>query len=332
MSSIHFRRHAAKRALLLALAVAFPFLATTAASADEFPSKPLRVVVPYPAGGIADKIAREVAEQLQLRLKQPVVVENRSGAAGNIGFDYVARQPADGYTLLLAPASNLTVQPALFKQLSYDLARDFAPVSLLVQTPQVLLVNPALPVDSVKDLIAYSKSHPGKVNYGVSIGAYSHLAGELLRSQTGADFTAIPYQGSAPAINDLLAGQTQFIFNEVITAIPHIQGGKLKPLAVAYKTRAPWLPNVPTTAEAGFPGFEVTSWYGVVVRSGTPRPLVDRLSRELHDIVQAPAFKKRYDDIGAFTVGNSPEEFGRFIQSETVKWTAVVKQAGIEAN
>ncbi|WP_219220006.1 Bug family tripartite tricarboxylate transporter substrate binding protein [Variovorax boronicumulans] len=332
MSSFHSRRRATKRALVLALAVAAPFIATTAAAADEFPSKPLRVVVPYPAGGIADKIAREVAEQLQLRLKQPVVVENRSGAAGNIGFDYVARQPADGYTLLLAPASNLTVQPALFKQLSYDLARDFAPVSLLVQTPQVLLVNPALPVDSLKDLIAYSKSHPGKVNYGVSIGAYSHLAGELLRSQTGADFTAIPYQGSAPAINDLLAGQTQFIFNEVITAIPHIQGGKLKPLAVAYKTRAPWLPNVPTTAEAGFPGFEVTSWYGVVVRSGTPRPVVDRLSRELHDIVQAPAFKKRYDDIGAFTVGNSPEEFGRFIQSETVKWTAVVKQAGIEAN
>ncbi|MDM0087581.1 MULTISPECIES: tripartite tricarboxylate transporter substrate binding protein [unclassified Variovorax] len=332
MSSIPSRRHAAKRALLLALAAAFPFVATPAAAADDFPAKPLRVVVPYPAGGIADKIAREVAEQLQLRLKQPVVVENRSGAAGNIGFDYVARQPADGYTLLLAPASNLTVQPALFKQLSYDLARDFAPVSLLVQTPQVLLVNPALPVDSVKDLIAYSKSHPGKVNYGVSIGAYSHLAGELLRSQTGADFTAIPYQGSAPAITDLLAGQTQFIFNEVITAIPHIQGGKLKPLAVAYKTRAPWLPNVPTTAEAGFPGFEVTSWYGVVVRSGTPRPVVDRLSRELHDIVQAPAFKKRYDDIGAFTVGNSPEEFGRFIQSETVKWTAVVKQAGIEAN
>lgn len=332
MHSFRSSRRAARRALLLALAVAAPLLGTQAFAADDYPSKPLRVVVPYPAGGIADKIAREVAEQLQLRLKQSVVVENRSGAAGNIGFDHVARQPADGYTLLLAPASNLTVQPALFKNLSYDLARDFAPVSLLVLTPQVLLVNPSLPIDSTKDLIAYSKKNPGKVNYGVSVGAYSHLAGELLRSQTGADFTAIPYQGSAPAINDLLAGQTQFIFNEVITAIPHIQGGKLKPLAVAYKTRAPWLPDVPTTAEAGFPGFEVTSWYGVVVRSGTPRPVVDRLARELHDIVQAPAFKKRYDDIGAFTVGNSPEEFGRFIQSETVKWTAVVKQAGIEAN
>ncbi len=315
---------------LIALFLALGFAGVHAA--DDYPSKPIRLVVPYPAGGIADKIARETAEQLQQRLKQSVVVENRSGAAGNIGFDYVTRQPADGYTLLLAPASNLTVQPALFKQLSYDLDRDFSPVSLLVQTPQVLLVNPALPVDSVKDLIAYSKRNPGKVNYGVSVGAYSHLAGELLRSQTGADFTAVPYQGSAPALNDLLGGQTQFIFNEVITAIPHIQAGKLKPLAVAYRTRAPWLPKVPTTAEAGFPDFEVTSWYGVVVRSGTPPRIVERLAGELRAIVQSPDFRKRYDDIGAFTVGSTPEEFGRFIRSETVKWTAVVRQAGIEPN
>lgn len=316
-------------ALLAALAVDVQIHAATV---DDYPSKTIRVVVPYPAGGIADKIAREVAEQLQQRLKQPVVVDNRSGAAGNIGFDFVARQPADGYTLLLAPASNLTVQPALFKQLNYDLARDFTPVSLLVQTPQVLLVNPKLPVNTPRELIDYSKKNPGKVNYGISVGAYSHLAGELLKTQTGADFTAIPYQGSAPALNDLLAGQTQFIFNEVVTAIPFVKAGTLKPLAVAYKTRAPWLPDVPTTAEAGLPDFEVTSWYGVVVRSGTPAPLVQRLSRELRDIVQSADFRKRYDDIGAFTVGSSPEEFARFIRSETVKWTAVVKQAGIQPN
>lgn len=303
-----------------------------AATKGEYPSKPIRLVVPYPAGGIADKIAREVAEDLGKRLQQSVVVENRVGAAGNIGFEWVARQPADGYTLLLAPASNLTVQHALFKQLPYSLEKDFTPVSLLVQTPQVLLVNAQLPVNSVQDLVDYSKSHPGKVNYGVSIGAYSHLAGELLKTLSGANFTAIPYQGSAPAINDLLGGQTQFIFNEVVTAIPHIQGGKLKPIAVAYKSRAPWLPNVPTFAEAGVPNFEVTSWYAVVARSGTPPEIVQRVSRELHDIVQSPAFKKRYDDIGAFTVGSKPQELARFIQSETQKWTAVVKQAGIEPN
>ncbi|PZQ77247.1 MAG: tripartite tricarboxylate transporter substrate binding protein [Variovorax paradoxus] len=303
-----------------------------AAMAQDYPAKTIHIVVPYPAGGIADKVARETAEELGRRWKQSVVVDNRSGAAGNIGFDWVARQPADGYTLLLAPASNLTVQPALFKNLSYDLDKDFTPVSLLVLTPQVLLVNPAVPVNTPRELVEYSKANPRKVNFGVTLGSYAHLAGELLKTQSGADFTAIPYQGAAPAMNDLLGGQTQFIFNEVVTAIPHIQASKLKPLAVAYRTRAPWLPNVPTFAEAGFPGFEVTSWYALVARSGTPRPIVDKLSKELNAIMQSPEFKKRYDDIGAFTIGSTPEELGSFIKSETVKWTAVVRQAGIQPN
>lgn len=322
MNAVSSRLLAALASLLLA----------TSAAAQDFPNKPIHMIVPYPAGGIADKIARDASDELGRRLKQPVVVENRSGAAGNIGFDWVVRQPADGYTLLLAPASNLTVQPALFKQLSYDLERDFTPVSLLVLTPQVLLVNPNVPANTPKELIEYSKKNPGKVNFGVSLGAYSHLAGEMLKTQTGADFTAIPYQGAAPAMTDLLSGQTQFIFNEVITAIPNVQAGKLKPLAVAYKSRAPWLPNVPTMAEAGFPGFEVTSWYAVVAKTGTPRPVIDRISKELAAIVQSPEFKKRYDDIGAFTIGSTPEELGTFIKSETVKWTAVVKQAGIQPN
>jgi tripartite-type tricarboxylate transporter receptor subunit TctC len=287
---------------------------------------------PYPAGGIADKIAREVAEQLQQRLKQPVVVENRSGAAGNIGFEYVARQPADGYTLLLAPASNLTVQPALFKQLSYDLARDFTPVSLLVQTPQVLLVNPKLPVATPRELIDYSKKNPGKVNYGISVGAYSHLAGELLKTQTGADFTAIPYQGSAPAINDLFAGQTQFIFNEVITAIPFVKAGTLRPLAVAYKTAravAARRAHNRRGRPARLRGHVLVRRGGAQRHAGAAGAApVARAAR--HRAVGR--LQKRYDDIGAFTVGNTPEEFGRFIQSETVKWTAVVKQAGIQPN
>jgi tripartite-type tricarboxylate transporter receptor subunit TctC len=321
------------KSMFTRLAVALGSLMFAAASAaQEFPSKPLRLVVPYPAGGITDKIAREAGEALGRRLGQTVIVENRSGAAGNIGFEWVARQPADGYTILMAPASNLTVQPALFKSLSYDLEKDFTPLSLLVITPQVLLVHPSVPVSNPRELIEFSKKNPGKVNYGVSMGAYSHLAGELLERQTGADFTAIPYQGVGPAMTDLLGGQTQFMFNEVVTAIPHIQSGKLKPLAVAYRSRAPWLPNVPTFAEAGFPGFEVTSWYAMVMRSGTPRPVIDRLSRELREIMQSDDFKKRYDAIGAFTVGSTPEELAAFIKSETVKWTTVIKQAGIQPN
>ena len=318
----------------LATTCAIGLLAVAAvpAAAQTYPVRPIQLVVPYPVGGIADKIAREASQDLAKHLGQPIIVENRTGAAGNIGFDWVARQPADGYTLLLAPASNLTVQPALFKSLSYDLEKDFTPVSLLVLTPQVLLVHPSVPVGTPRELIDYSKQHPNKVNFGVSLGAYSHLAGELLKAQTGADFTAIPYQGAAPAMNDLLGGQTQFIFNEVITAIPNIQTGKLKPLAIAYKQRAPWLPDVPTMTEAGFPDFEVTSWYAVVARSGTPKAIVDRVSKAFAAVVQSPDFRKRYDDIGAFTIGSTPEELAAFIKSETTKWTAVVKQAGIQPN
>lgn len=321
-----------KRLALKLILSLVPIFGTSSIWAEEYPVKPIRFVVPYPAGGIADKIARDSAEELQRRLKQPVIVENRAGAAGNIGFDYVARQPADGYTLLLAPASNLTVQPVLFKSLSYNLEKDFTPVSLLVQTPQVLVVNPDTGIKSVKELIDYSKRNPGKTNFGVATGSFSHLAGETLRFQTGADFVAIPYQGSNLALNDLIGGQVQFMFNEVVTSAPMIKGGKVRALAVAYKSRAPWLPDVPTMSEAGFPGFEVTSWYAVVVRSGTPTRIVDKLSKELHSIMQTSEFKKRYDDIGAFTVGGTPEEVGALIKSETTKWTAVVKQAGIPAN
>lgn len=318
------------QSLFSAAVLSFAIGAT--AAAEDYPSKPIHVVVPYPAGGVADRIARDVSDELQRRLKATVVVENRSGAAGNIGFDHVARQPADGYTLLLAPASNLTIQPSLFKHLSYDLHKDFTPVSLLVETPQLLLVHPSLPIKSVKELVAYSKAHPKTVNFGVSLGAYSHLAGELLAEKTGADFTAIPYQGMGPALNDFLGGQTQFMFNEVMTSEQFVKSGKARALAIAYKTRVSWLPDVPTMAEAGFPNFEVTSWYALVARSGTPKPVIDRLARTIHEIMQSPEIQKRYSESGAFAVGSSPAELGTFIKSQTTKWTAVVKQAGIEPN
>ncbi|MPS29730.1 tripartite tricarboxylate transporter substrate binding protein [Pigmentiphaga sp.] len=322
MKSLLLRLHGFLAILLYAGTVA----------AQGYPSKTIRMIVPYPPGGTIDRIARDVGTELQKRLKQPVVVENRSGAAGNIGFEYMARQPADGYTLLFAPASNLTIQTSLFKTLPYDLEKDFVPVSLVALTPQMLLVHPSLPVNTVQELVDYSKSHPGKVNYGVTIGAYSHLAGELLMAKTGADFTAVPYQGPAPAMTDLLGGQMQFIFYEVSTGLQYVQSGKLKALAVAHKTRAPLLPNVPTMAEAGFPAFEVSSWYALMGRSGTPRAIVDQLSAEVRAIVQEPGFKKRYEEQGAFVVGSTPAELAAFIKADAVKWTAVVKQVGIEPN
>lgn len=311
------------------ISVAFT-LVTSSAYSQDFPNRPIKIVVPYPAGGMPDRIARDVAEGLHQRLKQPVIVENRSGASGNIGFDYVARQPADGYTLLLAPASNLTIQPALFKSLSYNLATDFAPISLLAESPQVLIANPNLPVNSVRELIEYSKKNPNKVNFGVTRGAFSHLAGAMLQATSKADFTAIPYQGSNLAMNDLLAGQVQFMFYDVVSSYPFIKTGRVKPLAIAYKSRVPWLPNVPTMAEAGFPDIEAVSWYAMVTRSGTPKPVIELLSKELGAIMQSPKIKKRYEDIGAFTIGGTPEQLAAFIKSETTKWTAVVKQAGIQ--
>jgi tripartite-type tricarboxylate transporter receptor subunit TctC len=303
-----------------------------AACAQAYPNKPIRMVVPYPAGGVSDRIAREISNELQKRLQQPVVVDNKGGAAGNIGFEFVARAPADGYTLLLAPSSNLTTQPALFKRLPYSIEHDFAPVSLLIQTPQVLVVNANMPVHSPKELVGYAAKTPNSVNFGASVGAFSHLACEVYKTESKGDFTLIPYQGDGAAQNDLLAGQIHFMFNDIGTALPLVQSGKIRPLAIADKVRSPALPNVPTMAEAGYPHFEAISWYAVVARAGTPQPIIDLLAREMGAIVKAPAFRKRYEDIGASAVGSTPAELAAFMKSETVKWTAVVKQAGIEPN
>lgn len=316
------------RAILMTLAV----LTALPALAQEFPNKPLRIIVPYPPGGITDRIARDTAAEMQKRLKQPVFVENKSGAAGNIGFDYASKQASDGYTLVLAPASNLTVQNSLFKKLTYSIDRDFLPLSLLIRTPQVLTTHPAVPARTVKELVELSKKQGSRINYGGTIGSFIHLGSEQLRTNSGADFTFVSYQGLGPAINDLLGGQIQFMFNEVTSVMQTVATGQLRPLAVAYNTRVPWMPNVPTFAEAGYPEIEVTSWYAMVTRAGTPKPVVDLLVRTLQDIMRDAEFKKRYYDIGAFTVGSSPEELAGFIKSESEKWTRLVIQVGIEPN
>lgn len=319
------------RKVLAGAVLALGVLTGAAHAQDNYPSKVVRIIVPYPAGGIADRIAREVAQKLGERMGQNFIVENRSGAAGNVGMDYVAKQPADGYTLALAPASNLTVNDVLFKNLTYDIHKDFTPLSMLILTPQVLVVHPSVPAKNMKELLAYAKANPAKANYGSpGVGSFSHLAGEMLRADTGIPLTHVPYQGLAPAVNDLLGGQIPFMFVEVVTAAPHIKSGKLNAIAVAHKTRAPWLPDVPTTTEAGMPNIEVASWYGIVARAGTPAPIMARLSKEISAIMQSDDMKKRYDEIGAYSVGSSPEEFGKFIRSETDKWTALIRKAGIQ--
>jgi len=314
------------RALFVAAALSL----SGAAFGQDYPSRLVKIVVPYPAGGVADRVARDLAADLQARLKQSVIVENKAGASGNIGFEFVARAPADGYTLLLAPSSNLTTQAALFSHLTYSLDKDFTPLSLLMKTPQVLLVHPGVQANSAKELAELSRRAPNTVNFGVSIGAFSHLASEAYKVESKGDFTPIPYQGTGPAQNDLLAGQVQAMFNDVGSALPHIQAGKVKALAVADRTRNAAIPNVPTMAEAGFPNIVAVSWYAVVVRAGTPKPIVDMLSKEINAIVTAPGFKARYEQVGMLAIGSTPEELASFMKTETEKWTAVVKQAGIQ--
>jgi tripartite-type tricarboxylate transporter receptor subunit TctC len=306
-------------------------LFAVSALAQDYPNKVVRIVVPYPAGGIADKIAREVAQDLSKRWSQSVIVENRTGAAGNVGMDYVAKQPADGYTMVLAPASNLTVNDVLFKNLSYDIRKDFAPISMLISTPQMLVTHPGVGAKTMKDFLAYAKANPTKANYGSpGVGSFSHLAGEWLASASGIPMLHVPYQGQAPAVNDLLGGAIGFMFCEVITAAPHIRGGKFTPIAIAHTSRAPWFPEVPTTGEAGFAAIQVSSWYGLMGRAGTPAPVLAKITRDVREIMQGAEMKKRYDEIGAYSVGSSPEEFAGFIKSETDKWVGLVKKVGIQ--
>jgi len=318
------------RALATLVAAAAACLATASArAADDWPARPLRVVVPYPPGGVADRLARDVAAALQVRLGQPVIVENKSGASGNIGFESVARSPADGHTLVLAPASNLTIQKALFKHLAYDPERDFVPVSLLVQTPQVLVVHPSVDAGSVAQFVELARRRPGTTNFGVVNGAFQHIAGEMFKSQARTDSQAIAYQGPAPALNDLLGGQIQFMFTEAMNALEYVKAGKLKALAVTSRTRFPSLPDVPTMTELGYADFDVATWYAIVVRQGTPQPLVDRLSGELRAIVSTPAFRSRYEGFGAASVGSTPGETAAFVHGESVRWTALVKRFGV---
>ena len=321
------------KALRLLLALSAALLGASApAQPSDYPSKVIRIIVPYPAGGMPDRIARDVGQQLQRRLSQTVVVENKAGASGNIGFEYALRQDADGYTLVLAPASNMTTQTSLFKSMTYDPQADFQPISILVQAPQVLLVNPEVPAKTLGELIDFAKGHPGKLNFGAALGAFSHLAGELMRTQAGIDFAVIPYQGSNLAVQDLIGGRVDMMFYDVVGSLPLVKGGKVRALGVAYHDRVKSLPGVPTMEQAGLKDFEAISWYALVTRRGTPKPIVAKLANELKAIMQLPELRKRYEDVGAMTVGSSPKEAVTWVDSESKKWTAVIARAGLKPN
>jgi tripartite-type tricarboxylate transporter receptor subunit TctC len=313
------------------LSIAVFCIAASIASAQEYPAKPVRIVVPFPAGGVADLLPRIVGEKLSRKWGQPVVVENRVGAAGNIGMGEVARSAPDGYTIGLAPTGNLTVNQTLFPNMGFDTRRDLAPVTLLAESPNVLVVNPSVPAKTFQELVAYAKANPGKLNFASpGEGSGAHLAGELLNQEAGIKAVHIPYKGLAPAVTDLLGGQVQMMFAGISTVIQHVKAGKLVALAIASPRRNAQLPEVPTVAESGLPGFDVTSWYGFVVRSGTPPAIIEKIQRDTAEALRMPDVQAKLAEQGLEPVGDTPAQFASVIDAETTKWVGIVHKAGIK--
>lgn len=327
MKTFCSRRMAIARAVT---SVACAVSLTAPVFANTFPGKPITLVVPYPAGGASDVFARLIAERLQTSLKQPVVVENRAGANGIIAYQHVAKAPADGYTLLMGNIGPSAINPSIYKNLPYDAIKDFAPVTMVSWVPLVVVVNPALGVSSVAELIAKAKAAPGALSYGVSgIGTAGHLAMELFKSSAGIDIRPINYKGDTPALADTIAGHVQVMMATVVAAAPHIAAGKLKAVAVTTPRRLDASPTIPTIAETGIEGFEAVSWGGVLAPAGTPRPVIDLLNAEIGKALKTPAVKERFEAAGAQVVYGTPEDFTKYLAAETAKWGRIAKAASV---
>jgi tripartite-type tricarboxylate transporter receptor subunit TctC len=304
-----------------------------ASAAQNYPVKPIRVVVPFPAGGIADIFARVIGGKLNEAWGQQVVVDNRPGAGGNIGAEIVAKSPPDGYTLVMGSIGTHAVNVSLFSKLPYDPVRDFAPVTLVMEADGLLVLHPSVPVRSVKDLIALARTRPGQIAYAsAGNGTASHLAGELFKIMAKIDMVHIPYKGNVPAITDLVGGQTSLLFATMPTVMPMVQAGRLRALAVTGVVRSPAAPELPTIAETGLPGFEVTNWIGLFAPAGTPREIVNRLNAEANRTMQQPEIRTRLTNEGAKFTARTPDEFGVFVKAEIAKWAKVVKTAGIRVD
>ena len=314
------------------LALGLCALVLPAGAQDTYPSRPIKLVVPYAAGGPADMLARMVAERLQPRLGQPVVIENKPGTGGHTGAEGVAKGPADGYTLVLATiAHNGAVK--LYNNLRYDPAKDLLPIILVAESPSVLLVNQSLPVNSVKELLALAQSKPGQLSYGsAGNGSAMHMAAELFRYMTKVDYVHVPYRGGAPAMADLLGGQIQLLFESLGTAHPHLKTGKVRAIAVTGTKRDPSLPDVPTVAEAGVAGYSSVPWYTISAPSGVPAPIVAKLNAEINTVLKAPDLIERWQSQGVVALGGTPADAVKRNQVETVKWNAVITAANIKVD
>jgi tripartite-type tricarboxylate transporter receptor subunit TctC len=299
------------------------------AFAQAWPASHITIIVPFVPGGTTDIIAREIGQQISVGLGQPVVIENRGGGGGTLGAGIAARAAPDGYTLFMATIAH-TIAPSLYKKgLAYDFGRDFAPITVVASLPNILIVNPAVPAQSEKELIAYLKANPGKVSFGsAGNGSVEHLAGEMFRFMTGTDIVHIPYKGGAPMLVDLMSGQIQMSIETSGAAAPYVRSGRVRALAVSTARRSAAFPELPTIAEAGVKGYEMTTWYGLLAPAGTPRDIINKIRDQVVVALRTPEMKQRLDEIGAEPGGMSPTEFAAFIVSETAKWGKVVKESG----
>ena len=301
------------------------------ALAQDFPSKAIRVVVPFPPGGGTDYMGRAVMQKVGESLGTTVVIDNRPGAGSSIGTEIVARSPADGYTVLIISGAH-AINPSIYAKLPYDSVRDFAPVTMFASGPALLVVHPSVPAKSVKELIALAKARPGQINYAsAGIGTPPHLSGELFKTMAGINMVHVPYKGNGPAYTDLIGGQVTVMFPNVSTAMAHVRAGKLRALAVTTKNRTPSAPELPTISEAGVPGYDVSSWYGLLAPAGTPPAVVSKLQTEIAKVLRSPDVSKNLTSQGLDLVGNTPDEFAAIIKSEIVKWAKVAKASGAKA-
>ena len=329
MQHSHATRRFALGSIASAVVLGAGRLGGTSALAQAYPTKPVTIIVPFAAGGTTDILARIIGQALTAELGQSVVVDNRAGAGGNIGGQAAAKAAPDGHTLFMGTVGTHAINASLYKKMPFDPVKDFAPLTRVANVPNLLVANPAQPYKSVKDLIAYAKANPGKVNFGSSgNGSSIHLSGELFKSLAKVDMQHAPYKGSAPAVTDLLGNQIGIMFDNMPSAIQHVRSGKLVPLAVTTAKRSPELPNVPTIAEAGVPGYEATSWFGMFAPAGTPAPVLAKLNAAIVKVLAQPDVKKKINEQGAEVYSETPEQFAAFIQAESVKWGKVVKESG----
>jgi tripartite-type tricarboxylate transporter receptor subunit TctC len=313
------------------LALVAAVLATSTARADDYPSRPIRLIVPYAAGGGADSVARIIAKRVSETIGQPIVIENRGGGGSIIGTELVKNAEPDGYTLLMGQSGPISINPAVYKNLPYDPLQDFAPITMTTDYPYIMVVNPALGVKTLSEFVVLARNKPGGLNYGTTgVGAANHLVTELFDSKAGIKMTHIPYRGTALAVTDLLAGHVQMVFADPISALPYMAAGSLLALVVTSRERSPVAPDVPTISESGYPGFDAIGWHGILAPSGTPRAIVNRLNAEIAAALQDLQTKALLEKQAMQTVGNSPEAFAAFIKQDIAIWKEVATEAKVE--